>query len=191
MVPPVPEEPDAPPEETVPPVLSSAADTHCQHPHGPLQLQSNRGRGVSPSGHGFAGQGSAGHLASVPPEPVIPPIVTPPLPPSVDAPPVPTMPPAPGRPPPPAEPPVPCSPPRRGSEQLTTDSRPNKAEAVLISNRPWFLPVRLTRSKTCPPSPRVYSECDAASIVRPCSQSRRRPVFAFEALGPHAYPPAK
>lgn len=153
MVPPMPEEPDAPPEETVPPVLNSGADTHCQHPHGPLQLQSNRGRGVSPSGHGFAGQGSAGHLASVPPEPVSPPVATPPLPPSTDAPPVSTVPPAPGRPPPPTEPPVPCCPPRRGSEQLATDSRPSNAEAVPMSNQPSFLPVRFTRSKTCPPSP--------------------------------------
>jgi hypothetical protein len=153
MVPPMPEEPVAPPEETVPPVLSSGADTHCQHPHGPLQLQSNRGRGISPSGHGLAGQGSAGHLASFPPEPVIPPVVTPPLPPSVDAPPVPTMPPAPGRPPPPADPPVPDSPPRRGSEQLTTDSSSSNAAAVPISNRPWFLPAWFTQSKTCPPCP--------------------------------------
>ena len=183
----MPEEPDAPPEETVPPVLNSGADTHCQHPHGPLQSQSNRGRGVSPSGHGFAGQGSAGHLASVPPEPVRPPVVTPPLPPSVDTPPVPTMPPAPGTPPPPAEPPVPDSPPRRGAEQLTRESRPSNAEAVPISNQPPFLPARFTRSKTCPPRPASVLRVRCGLHGRPCSKSRRRPVFAFEAFGPRGH----
>ena len=162
----------------MPPVLNSGADTHCQHPHGPLQLQSNKGRGVSPSGHGFAGQGSAGHIASVPPEPVIPPVVTPPLPPSEDAPPVPACPPAPGRPPPPAEPPVTDSPPRIGSEQLVTASRPSNAEAVPISNRPSFLLVRLTRSKTCPPRPASVLRVRCGLHGRPCSQSRQCGLFS-------------
>jgi hypothetical protein len=155
-------------------------------PHGPLQSQSLAGATTKSSRHiGGGTQGGTTQVTLLPPEPEAPPTLLlpdepetppaplspfePPPPTTADAPPVPTWPSEPGAPPLPAAPPVPCSPPRSGSEQLRTDSSPSNADAVPTSNQPSFLPVRVTRSKTCLPRPASVPRTRCGLHGRPCS----------------------